>query len=207
MACCATALRFQVNAGYWLAIVQTLAECSPISTAHLLMTALTLSWPSRSAVEDGAIALLKTLAANQPNAVLAAVEQTIQDPERRTFFDTRSFRGLFEAIGFDAVRQWIEKNGPHYARHIARHLQSPFVREGIPMVPALTEWVLTRFEEDDEVFRRFCSGRWPRIAWRGDERDRLAEREKALEPFRQHPLRRIREWAEYELEHNRKQAE
>jgi hypothetical protein len=197
----------QVNPGDWLAIIQTMAERNPISTADLLLTALIAQWPSRLVGEDGVLALLKTLAASNPNVVLDAIDHVIQEPERRAFFDMRSFPGLFEALGFDSVRSWIEKHGSEYARYVARHLKGPFLHEGTPIVPPLTEWLLARFEDDDEVFRRFCLGRWPRIAWRGDARDRLAEREKALAPFRQHSLRRIREWVEYELGHARKEAE
>jgi hypothetical protein len=69
------------------------------------------------------------------------------------------------------------------------------------VVPALTEFLLSTFEEDDRTFREFCAGVHSMQLYMGDI---AAEHEREAEVARQfldHPLRRIREWAVYEIEH------
>jgi hypothetical protein len=87
------------------------------------------------------------------------------------------------------------------ATKIARHIPQPHVdAEGKPVIPELTEYVLTRFEDDDRTFAEFCAGAHSLQMYTGDiasAREGEAERARA---FFDHPLRRIREWAGIEYE-------
>ena len=110
------------------------------------------------------------------------------------------FPGLFEAIGLPVVKDWVRKHGARYAKYIARHVESPAVdQDGKPSIPPLTEWLLTEFEENKEVFSSFCAGRHSFETRFGHARDHRAEIETQVRPFLNHRLRRVREWAQYEL--------
>jgi hypothetical protein len=53
----------------------------------------------------------------------------------------------------------MERVGVVGARAFARHLPPPFLDgEGKPQVLQLTEYVLTRFEDDDRTFSEFVAG-------------------------------------------------
>ena len=86
------------------------------------------------------------------------------------------------------------------AVRIARHLNGPRVDEqGNPVVPELADWLLTEFEEEEDVFAEFCMGRHGGEVRMGHARDRRGEVEALVRPFRNHSKRWVREWAEYEM--------
>jgi hypothetical protein len=109
--------------------------------------------------------------------------------------------GLFNAIPHDIVIRWLESVGVHGAQRIARHLPRPFVdSSGGVKVPQLTEFVLSRFEDDDLTFREFCAGTHSHQMYVGDIASQREAEAAAVRPFFNHPLKRIREWARYEYD-------
>src|SRR5207247_9750626 len=99
----------------------------------------------------------------------------------------------------DGGRKSIELAGGVGARCMARHLPPPYVGEGgKPMVPPLTAWVLTTFERDDRTFREFYAGRHSFQVYTGDIAAQHEHEATVARAFREHPLSRIRQWAEWE---------
>jgi len=62
---------------------------------------------------------------------------------------------------------------------------------------------LSEFEDDETVFNRFLVGRHDLEVHWGHARDRLKGIEDAMVPYLSHKLRRIREWAQYEIDYAR----
>jgi hypothetical protein len=123
----------------------------------------------------------------------------VLDDERGFIFHIRVFRGLFEAIGQEEVQRWIDANGELAARRVARHLIGPHLsEEGEPIIPPLTDWLLTTFGDNKEVFSEFCMGRHSGEVRVGHARDRHASVMQQIAPFVHHEKKWVRDWAEYE---------
>jgi hypothetical protein len=119
-------------------------------------------------------------------------------------FYVHNFKMLIEALPSDVVKRWIASAGVEGARRLARHLPAPHLKESgthddaIPIVPDLTAWVLTEFEEDDRVFKEFMAGVYSFKMYSGDIAAQHEAEAAVARVFLDHPLRRIREWAEME---------
>ncbi len=189
----------RVDAHDWGIVMRLLASHRPETVADVLAATLTGLNPGLGSLRDAAGKALIGLASTAPAQVMEAIGRAILDPDRRSLFRAFVFRGLFEAIGAETVRGWVEANGREQTLYIARHLASPYVDEGgCPIVPPLTEWLLTTFETDEKVFREFCVGRHSNEARFGPVESR-EELQRKLAPFREFPIRRVRDWVAYEL--------
>jgi len=67
-------------------------------------------------------------------------------------------------------------------------------------VPKLTEFVLSRFEDDRLTFSEFCAGTHSFQMYVGDMGQQRENEAAAARPFFNHPLKRIREWARHEYD-------
>src|SRR5580700_1777373 len=86
------------------------------------------------------------------------------------------------------------------ARGLARHLQPPHLdREGRPIVPPLTAFVLDRFGDDEQVFEEFCAGTHSGQIYEGDIAAQHKREAEVARRFLAHPLRRVRDWALAEI--------
>ncbi|MFO0964944.1 MAG: hypothetical protein U0793_05050 [Gemmataceae bacterium] len=189
----------------WSILFESLIATNPQEAADLAAEALTSHGPLRVTLQDLILPPLLALARTHPRMVMEAIGQRILDPARRPFFSLLSFQGLFDAIGLGEVQRWL---GQHedMARYIARHLSSPRIQDGSPVIPVVTDWVMTEFEGDDRVFTEYFGGRHAFQIREGHARDRRAELEQSLQPFRSHEKAWIRRWAEYELRENEWEA-
>lgn len=195
-----------VDSYYWSILLNLVAKTHPFEAAALAIEVITSSSPSRNALEREALDVLKQLAKPQPQMVMQAVGARALDKNAQPFFGICQIPGLFEAIGVQILETWVEEHGTEYLRYFARHLDSPSVQDGQTIIPPVTEWIFTKFEQDDQIFRQFCSGRHFLEVRSGHARDRRGELEKAMQPFLNHRLRRVREWARYELDMNERDS-
>jgi hypothetical protein len=181
----------------WHRVLRLLCPHDPGRVAELVVGVMTdqrRSWW----LDDGNVEVLGEAACHDPDRVMDAVGRAVLDPARRGIFGVAVFEGLFEAVGPDIVRRWVEAHGPEALRWVARHLDSPSVGpSGEVVIPPLTRWLFTDREDDQEAFVEFLAGRS-----RGAfvlEAGLGARRRVEMAPFLVHPLRRVREWAEYEV--------
>jgi hypothetical protein len=195
-------LEVRVDSGVWASLLESLATIHPGEIADLATDALTSRGPQRVILADDALHVLRGLAAHDPQLVMDAVGQRLLDPDRRPFFGLLRFKDLFEAIGLREIQRWLAEHGDEHVRFIARHLASPVLQDGVPFIPSVTDWVLTEYEADEQVFQWFCMGRHAFEVQVGHARDRRPELEQTLEPFRNHPVSWVRRWAANELEEN-----
>jgi hypothetical protein len=106
------------------------------------------------------------------------------------------------------IRGWLGRAGKRGAKAVARHLPPPTLTEaGEAVVPSLTEFVLSHFEDDDEVFREFLAGTHAGQVYSGDIPAQHEEEAETARRFLAHPLRRVREWAVAEIASAKRQAQ
>ncbi|HYH65478.1 MAG TPA: hypothetical protein VD866_12350 [Urbifossiella sp.] len=189
----------------WHRVLRLLARHEPVWVAEVVIGLLTgSSHPWRH--DDGNAEVLAAAARLAPRGVMDAVGAAVLDPSRRPIFLIGVFHGLFEAVGVAEVRRWVDAHGQDALRWVARHLDSPRADStGGVVIPPVTEWLFTEREHDQEAFLAFLAGRHSGAFFsRGDL---LEVTRAAMAPFASHQLRRVREWAEYEVRHARQHLE
>lgn len=181
---------------WWLArLLQTAAPTDQTVAIKLACQALV---SNDFAFRDEAENLLSIWAATHPDEVMAGIGALMLDEKVGWHFHASKFR-VFRAIKPRTVISWLESVGVQGARRIARHLPIPYIdASGAEVVPEVTEFVLSRFEDDDVTFREFCVGTHSFQLYWGDLAAQKEAEAAAVRPFLNHPLRRVREWARYE---------
>jgi hypothetical protein len=150
--------------------------------------------------EKDAENLLANWARTVPDQVMTRVGALMLDEKTGWRFFASKI-GVFHAIPAEVVIKWLEMVGVKGAQRMARHLPKPFVdASGSPVVPELTEFVLSRFEDDDLVFREFCAGTHSLQMYVGDIPKQRETEAASARPFFNHRLKRIRDWARYEYD-------
>jgi hypothetical protein len=144
--------------------------------------------------------VLAQLARSHPTIVIKYLGPFMLDPKTAWRFHVDQHHGIFWAMDEDVLKQWLVENGLPAARALARHLPRPTLdKDHNPVVPSLTEYVLSKFEEDDGVAAAFAAGVHGMQVMVGDISAHMRSRADFARPFLGHPLRRIREWAEGEV--------
>jgi hypothetical protein len=192
----ATADADRLDRHAWGQILECMLELDPRRVAGLILRACLVGGQY---LEAELQEILVAAGEQVPREVIDEAAALILDDQlgSRLFFSQH--RDVIAALPEEALREWLERAPVEAARRIARHLPLPELdAQGNPVLPALTELVLSRYEDDDEVFQNFCAGVHTQ-SYVGDfgtlrEGDaRLAER------FLGHRLRRVREWAAREI--------
>lgn len=176
--------------------LEALGAFDPLRAARLAVRQLV---GDQVADEVDAERVLTALAKRSPAAVMQALGEAILDDKRGWKFYIHSFKTLLSSLPAEIVRRWIADAGVEGARRLARHLPAPYMESGnTPVVPEVTAWVLTTFEEDDRVFREFGAGVHSFQVYSGDIAAQHDAEAAVAGAFLDHPVRRIREWAEME---------
>ncbi len=150
-------------------------------------------------LKDEAQVILVELAKLDPDLVVKHVGEVLLDRKYKWHFAIGRYPFLIQSLPFNAMRNWLCTVGVDGARQIARNLQIPFINEnGTPVVPTLTEFVLSEFEEDEETFEKFCKGSHMQT-FASDIASLKQKEADVARKFLSHSLRRVREWAEYEI--------
>jgi len=130
---------------------------------------------------------------------MEAIGRRMMDDKTKNQFFIQKFSFL-SVIPFEVVKAWLERAGVEGARAFARHLAPPFLDgSGEPQVPQLTEFVLTRFEEDDRTFTEFVVGVHSYQGYWGSYAAAREKEGQQAKAFLTHRLRRVREWALIEM--------
>jgi hypothetical protein len=192
---------FSVDSYDWGLVMNKVAAVQPLETINVLAEAIASRNSGMLEVQDKSVEILIGLSSSHHSkSVMNALGKYLLHPEHGLIFKIKVYRGLFEAIDIHDVTEFIRQNGSEAAKAIARHLASPKLNEGgEPDIPPLTMWLLKNFENEDKVFSAFLAGRHAFEARYGNPKDREASVRKLVEPFVNNPLRRVREWAEYEV--------
>jgi hypothetical protein len=146
--------------------------------------------------------ILAELAKSHPAIVMQCVGEIIlsEEYEYEWYFLGEKHGFLIQSLPIDAIKKWLSSVGAIGAQRIARSLPIPYLDEsGNPVVPPLTEFVLSEFEDDERTFREFCLGSHSLQIYIGDIAFQKQKEAEIAREFLKHPLRRVREWAEYEI--------
>lgn len=205
LAALAPAFADRENGYYWRYALEGLVATQPQCVAELVVDILTRrNHPWQFDPENQR--LLTTAASAAPGPVMGVIGTAILDPDRRVVFLVEVYRGLFDAIGIDVVRNWLTAHGGEPLRWLARHFSSPTVdAKGEVVIPPLTHWLFTDHAADVRAFESFLAGRHHGASvWMGD---RSAAKRAEMDPFLRHPNPRVRAWAEFEVRSAEGEAE
>jgi hypothetical protein len=137
-------------------------------------------------------------AQQKPQTVMRALGDALLDENLGWKLRISGVGSLLDVLPVPVVMEWLGEHGVSGARVLARSLRRPSLSaEGKPSVPALTEQVLERFDDDGETQREFVCGSGVRtysgdIAGQHDDEARFASQ------FLGHRLCAVREWARVE---------
>ena len=193
------AIDLSVDDYKWKTIAEALVSRYPDQIAEVLADVISNVDPQQYQRSKYAQEMFKHLANSFPTEAMTAIGQWVLDEERCTVFRIRNFKGLFDAIGLDTVRPWVQQYGKIVAVRIARHLDGPQLDDqGDPVIPPLVDWLLTEFWDVQNVFKEFCMGRYSGVVRWGSARDSSDDIGRLTEPFVNHPKEWVRAWAQYE---------
>jgi hypothetical protein len=190
----------------WSELASKLVDEYPVRIAKLILdmyqpSSLTIRFDMERL--DPIIVKAATL---KPMEVMDSLGDVLLNEETRMIFEIVRHEGIFETIGQQIIEDWIAKNGCDYLGNIASHLASPFVdQHGQVDMPKVLEWLFTRYEDDDEMFEGFLSGRHRLNVSVGNVE--VTEFEHTMKPFMEHPLRRVRDWAVWEIQQAKREKE
>jgi hypothetical protein len=152
------------------------------------------NWSLRAEAKD----VLADLARLHPESVMREIGRRALNEEQGWQFFVSDFKAIIRSLPIKVVQGWVKESGLPAARAIARHVPEPTIVGDQPTVPELTAWLLTEYSDDDRLFAEFCAGIHSfRMYW-GDLATHLEGEAKMAERFLNHPVPRIREWAEAE---------
>lgn len=181
---------------WWGEIIQSLIKDDPSRAAKICTAGLVSDDFGQAEICEKTLVDVAQLS---PPSVMQQLDEVLFG-EKGWRFKVGMHRGLFGSLPADTVKDWLHKRGVSAARHLARHLGTPGLDgQGNPVVPEMAEYVLKTFEDDEETFQAFCAGTHSFQLYSGDIAVQHEKEGEVARRFLNHPLRRIREWAELEL--------
>jgi hypothetical protein len=190
---------------HWWGVALRIAEkMDPTRSARIAVSALA---GERFFQQREALWFLSEIAPVRPKEVMELLGELMLDDEKRVSFYFSNARPLFEVLPLDVVRGWLETVGVKGARRIVRHLPPPRLdKDGQPIVPPLTEFVLSEFGKDEATFGEFCAGVHSGQMYHGDIAAAHEKEAEIAKRFLDHPNQRVRDWARYEIELSERMA-
>lgn len=191
---------------YWWG--ETIRRLFPLDTDRAAMIAAAGLVGKSFDLEKHAEELLAEMAPRYPREVMKHVGKVALDEATGWRFFLSVYRSLIGAIPENTISEWLENEGVEAARHLARHLPTPYLDSaGNAVVPSVTEYVLERFEPDERVYKEFCLGVGSFEPMFGDISGKREHDAETAKKFLGHRLRRIRQWAAREVSEARQDAE
>lgn len=183
-----------VQAHEWRRVLDVYAKLEPENAVQLACVALE---NQNLALRDEATSFLVRMADATPTPVMTHLGLMLMDDARGIMLRILGINELLINLPTRVVLEWLEKTGLEGARRIASSLPRPFLDDGRPVLPSLTEAILQKFGDDEKIRRDFAVGSGIRsytgdIAGQHDEEARLATH------FLSHPLEAVRFWAKKE---------
>jgi hypothetical protein len=190
----------------WQQVLKALSPIYPREVCRLITDFITAPGNVAKLLDQEIVQIIASVAAIDAQGVMQVVGDALLDRKRRAIFGITVIPGFFEAIGLKSVSEWVNAQSSDVLPWLARHFQSPYLdKDNKPCLPPLTEWLFREHEGNQKAFEWFCMGRGTR-AFTESEVDPVRKRAQ-MQPFLSHELRRVREWAEYEIHTEEKDAE
>ncbi len=191
------------DAYHWVQILKSMAEIDLDRAAKIASFALVGNGLKKEEVEE----ILINMAKDHPDLVMNRLGEVIIDENQGWHFLIEDYRFLFQSLPLNALKNWLRSVGVVGARKIAINLPIPYLDEnGQIVIPPLTEFVLSEFEDDEDTFQRFCKGAHSLQSYVGNIASQKKQEAEIAKKFLNHPLHRIREWALYEIDRCNQEA-
>jgi len=147
---------------------------------------------------ERATEILLQVAKNSSELVMTQLGKALLNEKTGWRLQIHGFGALLSNLPVEVVLAWLDRHGVIAARKIASNLPVPFVSDsGEPILPPLTERVLKRYGDDEEVRQRFISRSGVR-SYSGDIVGQHLREADVAAQFLNHPLEPIRYWARVE---------
>jgi hypothetical protein len=188
---------------YWTELATNLRAVNPERITQMTLMKMITEYSTSHAIQP----LVGKLVYEYPDIVVHALGNIIMDDSLGINFLVGHFRDLISALPPELMIEWLSDVGDVAAERIARHVPPPTLENGVPVVPKLAYFLLSKFGHNDRVFHEFCAGVHSFQLYVGDissQREREAE---IGRKFLNHPLDRIREWADMEIRESLADAE
>ncbi|MCI0391568.1 MAG: hypothetical protein MOB07_22730 [Acidobacteria bacterium] len=190
--------RLPTGGWYWKLAVGKLPDPHLSHKIDLLIEAV----KEHIGLRSDALSMLGEILRSHPTEATNILEVkilSIDHEDRRLLGDLLS---LFNIDQIETVQRLVRKLGLIGARALAEHISAPYPTAEDPIhVPPMTAWLLDEFAEDDGVFGLFCAARHSNQIYVGGWERYFIGTEEKVAPYLKHPLRRIREWAQNEIDH------
>lgn len=185
------------EAYWWHNILAALISQNPAKVAKLATDALV---SRRLSLQEKAVKVLIAIGEVDNRLVLKQLKRVMLDENVGWHFFIGNYKELFAALDQTELSEWIESEGIEIAKRCAKHLPRPFIAAtGEAVVPAITEFVLERFGDDQIVFSEFMTGAHGEV-FRGSAATRSEQDAELAKKFLSHRSKKIREWAAAEIE-------
>lgn len=184
---------------HWMIAVGRLPESHLVHKINLLVEAVKTHINLRS----DARSMLSEILRVYPVEATPILETKILDLDRE---DRRLIGDLLSLLAgqLETIQRLVRELGVVGARALAEHLIAPYPKAEDPIyVPPLTAWLLDEFADDDYTFGLYCAALHSRQVYVGGMARYFIGTEEKVAPYLNHHLRRIREWAQNEIDHAR----
>ncbi len=182
---------------YWIRGVALLPSSCLLQKIDLLIDTAMFSFGLREDAEK----MLSVISEKYPLEHTQAIEAKIQSADSEDSEVLSKLFGLLDPRQIETIQRLIRELGIVGARAYAQHISAPHPTAENPIkVSPMTAWLLSEFEDDDQVFNTFCLSchNNGQIYFGNIGRHFIGTEEKVV-PYLKHPLRRIREWAQNEI--------
>src|SRR6266540_1512765 len=177
----------------WLGAVGKLPYSHLLPRIELLIEAIKVV----DSMRPDALTMLSEIIRSHPAEATKNLEAKILSLDSQEYLLLGYLLSVFDADQLETLQRLIGKLGVDGARALASHLRPPSPTRTDPLyVPPITAWLLEEFADDDDLFKLFRTG-FHRIRT-GSDSQYIGIEEK-VSPYLKHPLRRIREWAQDEI--------
>ena len=189
---------------HWEEAMKSFCLVDPGAAARIASGCLT---NKEMSVEEAAERILVGLAKQHPDLMMKELGRALMEEKEAWRLQIRGCRSLLTAVPPQSVMNWLNHTQFEGARKIAGSLPRPFLDEnGNPLVPPLTEMVLTSFGSDEKVSRGFICDTGIR-SYSGDIVGQRLKEAAVASKFLQHAVPAIREWARREKTGSEHEAE
>jgi hypothetical protein len=144
--------------------------------------------------------LLGKFASSRPQIAMDALGEIMQDKHLSHNLPPEKL-SCFLSLPPEVLGAWLDQHGSDGAFVIATYIPAPDVdkKDGKPKLHPLTELFLAKYAEEGRVFQHYAGQLHSLQPYMGDIAQLKEDEAEVARKFLNHPLKRVRDWAAYEI--------